>query len=76
MAAASADYAESCLLEAAENQGAGEFTRHSPELGIMQRILSRVPCSKRPQIRMPPMAPCLKFRCAKPLEDTLEAYVF
>ena len=43
---------------------------------IMQRILSRVPCSKRLQIRIPPMAPCLKFRCDKPLEDTLEAYVF
>jgi len=45
-------------------------------VSTMQRILGRVPFSKGPQIRVPPVAPCLKFRCAKPLEDTLEAYVF
>src|SRR5258708_18700317 len=56
--------------EEAENTGRGEFTRHSPELGIVQRILSRVPSSEMPQICTPSMAPCLKFRCAKPLEET------
>jgi hypothetical protein len=31
---------------------------------------------KKPQMRTSSMAPCLKFRCAKPPEDTLEVYVF
>jgi hypothetical protein len=51
-------------------------TRHNPALGIMQRILSRVPYTKRPQMRASLMAPCLKFHCAKPPLGSLEAYVF
>src|SRR5260370_15354796 len=43
---------------------------------IMQRILSRVPNWKRPQICASSMAPCLKFHCAKPPRGSLEAYVF
>jgi hypothetical protein len=31
------------------------LTQHNPVLNIMQRILSRVPCSKKPQIRTPSM---------------------
>ena len=42
----------------------------------MQRILSRVPSRKGGRYEKLAMAPCLKFRCAKPLEETLEAYVF
>ena len=44
------------------------LTQHNPVLNIMQRILSRVPFGRRPRISRWPMAPCLKFRCAKPLE--------
>jgi hypothetical protein len=32
--------------------------------------------SAEPALSTDLTAPCLKFRCAKPLEDTLEAYVF
>ena len=50
--------------------------RHNPVFGIVQRILSRMPYSERPQMRASSMAPCLKFHCAKPPRGSLEAYVF
>src|SRR5260370_31780772 len=59
-------------LEASPRRRCADYA----DLGIVQRILSRVPSSEMPQICTPSMAPCLKFRCAKPLEETLEAYVF
>jgi integrase len=50
--------------------------RRYAECRTMQRILSRVPYSERPQMRASSMAPCLKFHCAKPPRGSLEAYVF
>ena len=55
MAGVGADYAESCLLKQAKRQGCGEFTRHSPELGIVPQIVQA-----RRRIRSAwPLNPCI-----------------
>ena len=45
------------------------------ELSIMQRILSRVPGLQNSRLTTEQTAPCLKFRCAKPLQ-MVSSYVF
>jgi hypothetical protein len=49
MARAGTDYAECCLRKQVEGRGRGGFTRHSPELGIVQSIFS--PAARRDTLR-------------------------